>query len=304
MTAPSELWHSVPGADGVVAPFRAVEGTKMKRVTQFDFYTLGITRALSHLQAGDRLSSYRNQLGMCWFSLNSFCNDELNQTALPKAVEEAERLRVVVNVLGDAVTREPSSGLDNHLYINANGELTENAQKIITRLVITFETALKHGLEGLPTYTVERIGIYDADYLLAKADEAFPADLRPYIPAKTLDDFKKAGACLAFELYTATGFHGFRAVDGSLRSYCSHFTGGLPRQRDWGSFISEIRKIPAGSPRVPNTRTVELIDCIRTMDRNPLIHPETDLDALQANTAFDLCRTAITFMALDIKNAP
>jgi hypothetical protein len=93
-------------------------------------------------------------------------------------------------------------------------------------------------------------------------------------------------------------------MDETLRSYCTHFTGSLPKQRDWGSFIRELKTVPAGSARNPNTRTVELVDRIRAEDRNPLIHPETDLNAPQAHGAFDLCRTAIAFMATDIKDAP
>ena len=268
----------------------------MKRVTQFNFYSLGYVRSLEFLRAGDKLAGHRVGLNMCGLRLGAFCRNELNQRLLPNAVREATFLRNTVRMLSDPTPTE--------VYVNPNGELTQEAEDIIAREVVEFETALRHGLDGLPTYVVERVGIYDADYLLTKADDAFPADLRPYIPAKSLDDFKKAGSCLAFELYTASGFHGFRALDEALRAYCTHFTGGLPKQGDWGSFIREIRSVPVGSARMPNTRTVDLIDRIRAEDRNPLIHPETDLDALQANTTFDLCRTAITFMAMDIKAAP
>lgn len=187
--------------------------------------------------------------------------------------------------------------------MDANRALTEHAQDQIARRVAGFETALRHGLESLPTYVVERIGIYDADCLLTKADDAFPADLRPHIPTKSTEDFRRAGSCLAFDLHTASGFHGYRAVDEMLRTYCTHFAGSLPKQKDWGSFIQAVRNVPTGSPRMPNTRTIALIDRTRAEDRNPLIHPETDLNAQEANGAFDLCRTAITFMAMDIKNA-
>jgi hypothetical protein len=37
------------------------------------------------------------------------------------------------------------------------------------------------------------------------------------------------------------------------------------------------------------------------MDRNPVIHPEVDLDADTALAVFDLCKNAITLMALDIR---
>ena len=56
--------------------------------------------------------------------------------------------------------------------------------------------------------------------------------------------------------------------------------------------------------RKPNVRTVELLDSIRATDRNPVIHPEQDLDADTALATFDMCKNAIVFMALDIKGAP
>jgi hypothetical protein len=189
-------------------------------------------------------------------------------------------------------------------YVDAHGKLTESAQSLLGRAAVSFETALKHELNGLPTYVIEQVGIYDTDDLLTRADDAIAPDLKPSIPTASLEDFKKAGACLAFELHTASGFHGYRAVDAMLRAYCIHFAGSLPAGRDWGKFITAVRAIGIPMARVPNRRTVELIDRIRAEDRNPLIHPETDLDAEAASIAFDLCRSAIVFMATDMRNAP
>jgi hypothetical protein len=179
------------------------------------------------------------------------------------------------------------------------GIVNDGAHELLQRSLAAFDTTLKHELNSLPTYVIENTGgIYDTDaLLLSRAEEAIPPDLRP------LEDFRRAGACLGFELYTASGFHGFRAVDTMLRAYCTHFTG-LPLQRDWGAFIRAVRAVSAPAARIPNTRTIELIDRVRAEDRNPLIHPETNLDATAAYMAFDLCRSVIVFMATDIKNAP
>jgi hypothetical protein len=119
---------------------------------------------------------------------------------------------------------------------------------------------------------------------------------------------KTSGACLAFDLFTACGFHAYRALDGMLRTYFIHFSSGAapPKSRDWGSFIAELRKFlvkPSGG-RIPNSRTVELIDKIRSTDRNPLIHPEENLDKEEAMASFDLCKNVITYMAIDIRDTP
>lgn len=286
--------------DIVIAPFRALEGTDMKRVTQFDTYCLGVIRSLSYIKKGDHLSDRNDQLMMAYITADSFCKDELSSRLLPNSVIEAKHVRAVVSVLGDAMAGKDGLAA----FADAAGNMSENAEASLSRAVAAFETALKHELNSLPTYVIEEIGIYDTDDLLTKADKAFTADVRAAVPDKALDDFRKAGACLGFELYTASGFHGYRAVDEMLRAYCVHFVGSLPSgRRDWGVFIQTIRGVTIPMARIPNKRTVELIDRVRAEDRNPLIHPETDLDASQAEMAFDLCRTAITFMAMDIKNA-
>jgi hypothetical protein len=193
---------------------------------------------------------------------------------------EARHLRLAVLALERSL-----SGIqdEDSLYVTG-GIVTEHGHSFIARQLISFETALRHELNSLPTYVIEKIGIYDTDDLLTKADNAIAVDLKPFVPPKALDDFKKSGACLAFELYTASGFHGYRAVDETLRSYCRHFTGSLPSRRDWGKSIQAVRSVPVGSARMPNSRTIELIDRLRAEDRNPLIHPETDLDATLHST--------------------
>jgi hypothetical protein len=47
-----------------------------------------------------------------------------------------------------------------------------------------------------------------------------------------------------------------------------------------------------------------LLDSIRAVDRNPVVHPELNLDANGALAMFDLCKNAILLMAIDITNAP
>jgi hypothetical protein len=284
----------------VIAPFAALEGTEMKRVSQFHLYSLGIVRALSHIKTGARLANYEQQLLLASITLTGFWHNELNETLIPGSVAAAKHAMNVFDMLHKTIYGQ--YGLAR--YTDEDGNVTDAAQELISHVISKLDTILEHELRELPTYVIEKVGIYDTDDLLTKADTMFVANLVPHIPAKSLGDVKKAGSCLGFELHTASGFHGYRAVDEMLRAYCTHFTGGLPRQKDWGSFIQAVRNMPAGSARMPNSRTIELIDRIRAEDRNPLIHPETDLDADEARNAFDLCRTAITFMAQDIKNAP
>jgi hypothetical protein len=65
--------------DLVIAPFRATEGASMKRVTHFDFYTLGAFRSLGWIEAGHQVSSHRRTLVHAFLILNRFCDDPFNQ---------------------------------------------------------------------------------------------------------------------------------------------------------------------------------------------------------------------------------
>ena len=56
---------------------------------------------------------------------------------------------------------------------------------------------------------------------------------------------------------------------------------------------------PFASPK-PNLRTVELLDKIRSTDRNPVIHPAVDLDAETVLTSFEISKLVIEYMAIDI----
>jgi hypothetical protein len=126
------------------------------------------------------------------------------------------------------------------------------------------------------------------------------------MPAQAILDFRAAGSCLAYDLPTACGFHVYRATDAMLRHYCAHF-GAIPKGtgRDWGRYIAALRDVLSGAnAKKPNVRTVELLDSIRAVDRNPLVHPEQNLDNDGALIAFDLCKNAVCLMASDIKASP
>lgn len=162
-------------------------------------------------------------------------------------------------------------------------------------------------MRRLPTYYVEKIGAYSSDDLISRAENVFPVDIRSNLPQQAIEDFRMAGKCLAFDAATACGFHVFRAADAMLRVYCTHFNA-TPKgnSRDWGTFIRALRDVldDSTATKKPNKRTVELLDSIRSQDRNPLVHPELNLDSDGAILMFDLCKNALSLMALDIMNSP
>lgn len=211
---------------------------------------------------------------------------------LPNAAERAKTLNAIVSDTVPKLLRVPGAAVSRTIVDEIRGALS------------AFETSLDDDLRRLPTYFVEKIGAYSSDDLISRAENVFPTDIRSSLPQQAIEDFRMAGKCLAFDAATACGFHVFRAADAMLRAYCEHFDA-IPKgnSRDWGTFIRSLREVPAGSPKKPNPRTVELLDSIRAQDRNPLVHPELNLDSDGAVLMFDLCKNALSVMALDIKNS-
>ena len=266
----------------------------MKRVTQIRMYELGHLTRLREIKLRDEPERAFGVLVVGRLALLQFSQNVENQTMLPSAVERAKALADVIQ-----------STVPN-LLSAVGAVVSQSVVDDISRNLLAFETSLDDDLGRLPTYYVEKIGAYSSDDLIAAASNVFAPAVQQEMPAQAIDDFNQAGKCFAFDAATACGFHVFRATDAMLRKYCEHF-GAVPKGngRDWGTFIRELRGVlaNAGALRKPNVRTVDLVDSIRAQDRNPLVHPELNLDSDGAVLMFDLCKNAISLMATDIKNS-
>ena len=264
----------------------------MKRVNQMRLYRLGNLTRLRSLRAGDKADQGVNSVTVMLIQLRAFVDNEEYQKMLPAAVEKAATLSKILE----------------EMYVFEE-TLSQNTINYAVSVLNTFETSLEDDLERLPTYEIEPVAAYSFGQLINAAETVFPENMRKegILGAQTILDFRWAGACLAFDLPTACGFHVFRATDAMLRKYCDHF-GAVPKGsgRDWGRFIQALRDVlanPAANKK-PNVRTIELLDSIRAIDRNPLVHLELNLDSDGALLIFDLYKSAVSLMVVDIKSSP
>jgi hypothetical protein len=167
-----------------------------------------------------------------------------------------------------------------------------------------FQTVLSAELRLADAYVVAKKGIYSTADLIDRAENALSAELRAVLPHQSIVDFREAGKCLALDLFTGSGFHVLRATDAVLRKYYEHFVGTppKPKMRNWGAYTRVLRKcFEEGNLPKPDEKTVSLIDSIREMRRNPIIHPEDNLDEDKALILFDVCKSAIVAMGVEIK---
>ncbi len=168
-----------------------------------------------------------------------------------------------------------------------------------------FRTVFSAELGTSDAYIVSKKGIYSTKDLIERTENALSASLRVFLPPQAITDFKEAGRCLAYDLFTASGFHVLRATDATLRAYYSRFVGVAPKPkaRNWGAYTKILRKCAEDKSRAlrPDLKNLNLIDQIRDLHRNPLIHPEDNLDEDKAVVLFDVCKSAIIAMADEIK---
>lgn len=67
------------------------------------------------------------------------------------------------------------------------------------------------------------------------------------------------------------------------------------KQRDWGAYIRELRAIPA------DTRITDRLDEIRRFERNPILHPENNVEIDRALPLFEMVGGVVVLMVDEIE---
>ncbi len=146
----------------------------------------------------------------------------------------------------------------------------------ITNALTAFEAVLGAELALVPLYVVTSKAGFDTAILIESGANCFPTDIWTKAP-EALPDLQQATKCIAFELFTAAGFHLHRANEAVLRRYWDAVTNGAtrPASRNMGDYLTELNKRNAGDAKV----RAALKD-LKDLHRNPLIHPEEFLQSV------------------------
>lgn len=160
-----------------------------------------------------------------------------------------------------------------------------------------FETVLANELPGLDIYHVSSVGIYSTPALIENAElailEGLSQECQGIVSESAKKDFNQAGRCLAFELPTAAGFHTMRSVEAVLRDYWilvkKPASGTKPPEM--AQCINELRA--SGE----DAKLMDILDHIRDLHRNTLMHPQAFLQMTEALRLFDISKSAISAMA-------
>lgn len=149
-----------------------------------------------------------------------------------------------------------------------------------------FTTSMQMELPFWHAYLVSQTLAWDTSILVENAAAMIPEEIQAKFPLEALTDWREAGRCIAFDLYTASGFHTIRSAEAVIRSYYAHIVGSLPKVKDrsWGAYTRLLRAHGGADEAI-----LKLIDNIREHQRNPVMHPEERLDKQKAATLLSVC---------------
>lgn len=166
------------------------------------------------------------------------------------------------------------------------------------RSVNEFENALRHEVLRINAFVVAEKGSYDLDKLVLRAQEHFPTDVLEHLPETAVYDFKEAGKCLAFDCYTAMGYHILRAVEALALKYLetlknAPFTGA----KGFGQYVGALGNKKLDVP----VRILQRLDELREFERNPINHPDFIVKQAEALPFYGLAQNIVPMITVEIE---
>ncbi len=159
-----------------------------------------------------------------------------------------------------------------------------------------FMVTLQDELDRLPMFTVTKKGNLSIDSLVEGASEGYPKAILELTDEFINNEINQSGRCLAFELPTSCGFHILRSVEIGIKAYVHAATGSLPKinQRNWGEYIRQLESVGCGAD------FIDVLKILKTK-RNPLMHPQDNLEMDEAISLFCVCQAGMEALTADIR---
>ena len=203
--------------------------------------------------------------------------------ALEPAQKLLQRLKQIEN---KAFNKDTANAILNLMEVH-------NLMEELQNFEIVFRAEFKSGNIFLAT---PKRG-YDLGVLIKRGSMIFPDELGTKVP-ECINDINSAAKCIAFELFTASGFHLHRANESVVLRYYDHLANGKarPQNRNMGKYIEELKDL---------TAKPIILSCLRDlkdMHRNPLMHPDESIENL--DDAIALLNSIHTCVVTILKELP
>ncbi|NSZ16099.1 hypothetical protein [Agrobacterium vitis] len=270
----------------------------MKRVNLLDYFELA-----ESLQSAKRALNLESaKAGNIFFALmglphrlHSFINDDNGFSTCKRVANE---LIQEVNKW-NSENAMPNGEFSAELF---EKELPNWNWTHILRRIDTFRSVFEAECHDVDVYSVGQIAIYKTRDLIANASHKIPAEFRDGMPQEALTEFDNAGRCLAFDLPTACGFHALRGTELVMDSYLKAF-GITKKLVSWNEYIKAAEELASrdGSGPKPSKKVTAMLDRMKSLDRNPLMHPRDELDNSGADQLFSLATITVAEMIRDMR---
>ncbi len=209
--------------------------------------------------------------------------------------------------LRDLLTEITTTFLTDWRHAATAEKRTEEWAKVvggprITKLkeyIQAFEYVFSAELNNASLYFVEQVCAYKTSTLIESGDAVFPKSIRDQLPLLAITDVKAAARCLAFDLPTSAGFHIARAVETVLLQYFSVLEIERPEYKNLGRYIETLRD--KGPEKGIDPKVLAALDQFRDLYRNPIMHPDVNLSADEAQMLFANAQSAISAIISDME---
>lgn len=209
----------------------------------------------------------------------------------------AEKLRSEINALGLKYFRNS----DGNVSFGSAPETVIASWELwnLKNAIEAFETVFQTEMQRAATYLVPKRGTYDLGDLVDRADDTFQLDLKQVFGEQALSEYRSAGRCYAFGLFTASGYHCCRAAEAMLRAYYRSLTDlADDGTESWGILLAGLEKIKGA--KEPDAKTIGHIKHLKDYERNPLSHLRADLTATDADILLAASKVAMSAMAAEM----
>lgn len=270
-----------------------VVGT-VKLVDQFPMYELGAAIGLLRDMCNRENESGVDQFYACWQAHRhtkavldgdqplNFC-----RRAALDLVENLEKL--LAEIRNQAPGEEPPKAMPSRTFYT------------LKKKIDIFEHQLSGDLNKTANYVVPELGIFNVEHLAENADRHIHETIRAGMSEFAIAEYREAGRCLAFGLYSASGFHSARAVENVLCIYYGRFIG-APPDKPMGLLASHLSDLleKKDCKLKPKENTVRHIRDVVNFDRNPLMHKNITLEEIDATTMFNSALGVIVEMVKEL----
>ncbi|HEV7276113.1 MAG TPA: hypothetical protein VGN80_07495 [Devosiaceae bacterium] len=193
----------------------------------------------------------------------------------------------------------PNSNFTNE---NFDQEYQSWAYQSVLQAVDIFKNVFQTECRDVDVYSVGQISIYNTSALVSAGDDILPPDIKANVSPETRVEFTSAAKCLAFDLPTSCGFHSLRALELVMDDYLASFGVKTSGVKSWMDYIKAAQKLidDDKAQRKPKAKVAAMLDRMRELDRNPLMHPRDTLDEVGADQLFKLCAITATEMVREM----